>query len=105
MKNYRVRIIAERIFEADNEEDAIIKANESGLGVEDYDAVDVVHEYRMLVRYNCCEEGHTYGYEYGTAKDIKEAKFIFMSQWEPDVEASPCFDDIEVYDEEYGEWL
>ena len=105
MKNYRVRIIAERVFEAEDESDAVRKAVESGLSIEDYDDVDIVHEYRMPVRYNCCEEGYTYGYEYGTAKNIEEAKFKFMSEWEPDIEASPCFEDIEIYDEEYGEWL
>ena len=104
MKNYRVRIIIEKNIEAENEMQAESKADIER-SVNDHYTVDVLHEYRMPVRYNCCEEGHTYGYTYTYAKNREEAKFKFVSEWEPDIEADPCFEDIEFYDEEYGEWL
>ena len=104
MAKYRVRIIIEKEIEAENEMQAKSKSD-IVWSVNDHYAVDVLHAYRMPVRYNCCEEGHTYGYTYTYAKDNEEAKFLFMHGWVPDIEADPCFEDIEVYDEEHEEWL
>lgn len=72
---------------------------------EDEVEADIVHEYRMPVEYCCCEEGHTYRHEYTRAKNKNEAKFKFMSEWIPDIEASPDFEYIEEYDDEEEEWL
>ena len=66
--------------------------------------VDVLYQYRMPVRYNCCEEGHSYGYKYVRAKNRQEAKFLLQESWVPDIEADPDFDGIEEYDEEEKEW-
>lgn len=66
---------------------------------------NILHTYRMPVAYFCCEEGRSWGYEYEYAKNKAEAKFLFQDKWEPDIESSPDFDDIEEYDEEEEEWL
>lgn len=104
MEYYRVRLTIEQNIPANSKEDAI-DAIRKKYGVGDDCEADVLTEYRMPVRYNCCEEGYTYGYEYKSAKNLDEARFKFRSEWIPDIEADPCFEDIEFYDEEYGEWL
>ena len=63
-----------------------------------------LYEYRMPVEYLCCEEGRSYGYEYIRAKNSEEARFLLESNWIPDIESNPCFDDIEEYDPEADEW-
>ena len=67
--------------------------------------VDILRQYRMPVQYNCCDTGREYGYKYTYAKSAREAKFLFQSEWVDDIESSPCFDDIESYDECDNEWF
>jgi len=105
MKDYRVRIVIERNILGENEDDAKATARRIYEVDDDDCETDILREYRMPIRYNCCEEGHTYGYTYTFTKNINEAKFKFQDEWVEDIEASPCYDDIEIYDEESGEWL
>lgn len=65
---------------------------------------DVLYKYRMPVKYLCCEEGISWRYEYTYAKNAMDAKYRFVSEWVPDIESCPSFDDIEKYDPETGDW-
>ena len=106
-KFYRVRL--EVLVDVDGVDEAEVCAKAADMYHVDLDDVkveaNVIHSYRMPVQYFCCEEGRTWGYEYEYAKSMEEAKFLFQSKWEPDIESSPDFSDIEVYDEETEEWL
>ena len=105
-KPYRVRVEIVVDVEArdniDAEQTAIRKCgvNADDPSVEAF----ILRQYRMPVQYFCCEEGRTYGYEYNYANSAEEAKFKFQQHWIPDIESSPCFDDIEEYNEWEEEW-
>ena len=115
-REYKVRLTIEMRVNARDRLEAK-KSACMGLGLYDADTtelgpyvlnrladVDIIQEYRMPVQYNCCESGREYGYKYTWAKSPREAKFKFMDEWVDDIESSPCFDDIEVYEESDREW-
>jgi len=100
-KKFRVRIsITTPVNARDEMEARSLACRDSSPQVE----CDILHKYRMPVQYLCCEEGRTWGFEYTEAANPLEAKYHFMNNWIPDVESSPCFDDLEEYDPQEHEW-
>jgi len=116
-RNYRVRLTIDVNVDArDNIEAHALACAKIGVGDKDLAKysddvnmtrmaeVETLYQFRMPVRYNCCEEGYSWGYEYIHATCKEEAQYLFRRKWIPDIESDPDFDDIEMYDDAIDEW-
>ena len=105
-REYRVRVTREVVVEARDGMDAERKACTELCLDPEHESIelDILNQYRMPVEYFCCEEGRTYGYDYTFAANPREAQYSLLEHYCPDIESSPCPNDIEEYDPENNEW-
>lgn len=115
-RNFRVRMTIEVNVEARDKIDACKMACDQ-YGLKDRDLypldgsldqsrmadVDVVHQYRMPVKYIEDDGENRWGYDYTFARYKDEAELRFREKWDH-LDAVQDYEDIEEYDEYGEEW-